>query len=325
VKRPFLSLATVGTKGGVASTLQELPTAAGVAQVLGPDGRVLVTSRAGNVRRWAASRLGAGRPPRKGARPSTDLSPIATAVVYALTSSSFHQRLAYERLMAPLVPVSARRDLKPPVYLHLDPGERFPRLTLRTLGAERAGLFGPFRDKVAAGRARDAIHKHFPLRPCEYTFEPDPELPLGLGCLFAQVRTCAAPCLARVSEEAYRELALAATRFLGQRDPGAEPRLPDWVTSAEASRGLVVETGRAGLELYPVWNGAVLEERAVTLAAADDPGAGVAGLSWEDPEAPRDDMPWLSAWLHAPRRTGHHLVVGDLASLPERVRALKSS
>jgi hypothetical protein len=319
-------LTTVGLRDGVGSALVALPTAAGVAQVLGPEGRVLITGRAASVRRWAASRLGAGRPPRKGARPSTDLSPVATAIRFALTTSAFHQRLAFERLMAVEVPLSARRDLKAPGYLHLDPAERFPRLSVRTAGpGGQAGLFGPFRDKAAAARARDALHKRFPLRPCDYVFEPDPALPLGLGCLYAQVRTCAAPCLGRLSEQDYRGLALGVAGFLAERAPGAEPSLPDWVTGAETSRGLVVEAGRAGFELYPVWKGAVLEDEAVTLTAEEDIGAAVDLLAWVDPAPPRDDTPWLSAWLNAPRRTGHYLVVRGIASLPDRIRELAPS
>jgi hypothetical protein len=247
---------------------------------------------------------------------------VATAVGFALTTSAFHQRLAFERLMAEVIAPSARRDLKAPGFLHLDPGERFPRLTVRAGGADRAGLYGPFKDKAAAGRARDLLHKRFPLRPCDYAFEPHPELPLGLGCVFAQVRTCAAPCLGRVSEQEYRWLARSVAGFLEDRGAEAEPPLPVWVGRADSSRALVVEKGRGGLELYPVWNGAVLEETAVTLVPGADLEAAVAGLSWTDPSPPRDDAPWLSAWLHAPRRTGHHLVVRDLASLPARVREL---
>lgn len=315
-------LTTVSLVGGVRAALPAVAPGSGVVQVLGPEGRVLLTGRAANLRRWAASHLGAGRPPRKGARPPTDLSPVATAVRFALTTSPFQQRLVFERLMAEVVPLSARRDLRVPGYLHLDPAERFPRLTVRAAGSDRAWLFGPFKDRAAAGRARDALHKRFPLRPCDYAFEPEPALPLGLGCVYAQVRTCAAPCLCRVSEDDYRGLARSVASLLGERPADAEPSLPTWVSAAERSRGLVVEQGRSGLELYPVWNGAVLEEHAVRLSAAEPAEAALAGLAWVDPSPARDDTPWLSAWLHAPRRSGQHLVVRDLESLAGRLRAL---
>src|SRR6185436_10016743 len=107
-----------------------------------------------------------------------------------------------------------RRDLKPPAYLRLDPAERFPRATVENTAGEPT-RFGPFRDRRAAGKALAALHKAFPLRPCDYVFEPHPELPLGVGCLYAQVRSCAAPCLVRISEEEYRGLAAAAADVLG--------------------------------------------------------------------------------------------------------------
>jgi hypothetical protein len=251
-----------------------------------------------------------GKPPRPGVRPRTDLRPVATAIGWVETSSGFHQRLVFERMMAPLVPRSARRDLRPPAYLHLDPGERFPRVTVRTSGAA-AHAYGPFRDRGAAGRARDALQRVFPLRPCDFTFEPARDLPLGISCLYAQVRTCAAPCLMRVGEDDYRGLAAQAAEFLGR--PAARPAeaaawAPSWV-AVSGSRALVAERARSVIELYPVVAGSVIEEDRAIAAPAELEQA-VASLRWRDPDATRDDMPWLLAWLSA-TRTGAYLAVAD--------------
>jgi DNA polymerase-3 subunit epsilon len=186
--------------GDTAALIATLPAVAGVAQFLGPEGQSLLIGRPSNLRRWAATQLGAGKPPKKGMRPPTNLAPITSGVGYVVTSSPFAQRLAYERLMGRYVPLAKRRDLKPPVYLHLDPAARFPRLTVRPSAADRANLFGPFRSRQAAQAAIEALHQQFPLRPCDYTFEPAVDLALGLGCVFAQIGTCAAPCLVRTSE-----------------------------------------------------------------------------------------------------------------------------
>src|SRR5207247_5152314 len=245
-----------------------MPSAAGVGQILGEEGRSLLVARPASRRRCAASHRGLGRPSRRGGRPPTDLRPVARALSFTATTSGFHQRLVFERLMARYVPASARRDLKPPAYLHLDPAERFPRVTVRGAVAgdsSLSGLFGPFRNRRAAARAVAALHKVFPLRPCDYEFDPAPDLALGLGCVYAQVRTCTAPCLSRVSEDAYRGLAAEASQFLTR--PLARPEesrawIPEWVASAE-TRALVVETGREGIEIYPVMAGAVLEGQAV--------------------------------------------------------------
>ena len=291
----------------VEAALAAVPAAAGVAQFLAAGGRNLLVGRASNLRRWVSNYLGAGPPPKPGRRPPLDLRPVAESVRFATSSGEFQQRLMFERLMARYVPLSTRRDLKPPAWLYLDLGERFPRLQTRTSRAARAGgpLFGPFRDARAAARARDGLHRRLPLRPCEFAFEPHPELPLGLGCVFAQTRSCAAPCLARVSEDEYRALAAAAVDLL--RGPRVEdPDLPPWV-SARGTRALVVEPVRQGLGVYPVRDGVVLESAAL-LCAPEQLDAAVQELDWPGSGA-EPDWPWLLSWLHAPKRKGRYQVI----------------
>jgi hypothetical protein len=301
--------------------LPRVPARPGVAQILGPGGAALLTSRAANVRRWAAAQLGLGKPPRPGMRPRTDLTPVATAVAWVETTSGFHQRVVFERLMAPLVPRSARRDLRTPAYLHLDPGDRFPRVTVRSSAG--AHVYGPFRDRGAAARARDALQRAFPLRPCDFSFEPASDLPLGLSCLYAQVRTCAAPCLMRVGEEDYRSLAARAADFLGRpeaRPAETEAWAPEWVARS-GGRAVVAERTRSAIELYPVVAGGVIEDDRVSAPPADLEQA-VAALRWHPPASARDDLPWLLSWLAA-TRTGAYIPAADdepAADLARRVR-----
>ncbi|PYQ49623.1 MAG: hypothetical protein DMF78_17715 [Acidobacteria bacterium] len=304
-------LTVVALQGGdVSALLEGLPAAPGVAQVLGPDGKSLLIARPANIRRWAAAQLGKGKPSKKGARPPTNLAPITSAVAYAATTSPFAQRLAYERVMARHVPMEKRRDLKPPVYLHLDPAARFPRLTVRPAAADRDHLFGPFRSRQAAQDAIGALHRVFPLRPCDFAFEPAVDLALGLGCVFAQVRTCAAPCLVRIAEDDYRALAARAAETLAARErpPELAQAIPPWVDRVTGARGLVVESGRGGLEMYPVVEGAVVEE-AMAVTPSDAVEQAVAALVWPSPSTAGHDAAWLSAWLHG-KRTGRYFRVG---------------
>ena len=307
-----LGLTFVSLDGDLAERLAEVPASAGVAQLKAPEERNLLIGRAANLRRWAASHLGAGPPPPKGKRPPTNLRPVAASLGFVGTSSAFEQKLAYERLMARHVPAEKRRDLKPPVFLHLDPAERFPRLTIRHAEAGTASLFGPFRDKKAAERARTALHKAVPLRPCDYVFEPDPALPLGLGCLFAQVRSCAAPCLSRVSEDDYRRLARDAAAMLAVpvgRD--AELGLPSWVGALAGSRGLVVEVAKDRVALFPVVEGRLRESAAVAAAPAEIEDA-LARVEWPAAAGEGDgDWPWLLPWILSPRGRGRYVVVED--------------
>jgi hypothetical protein len=312
-------LTSVPLSGDVSQALAAIPAAPGVGQIVGPEERNLVIGRGAHLRRWAASHLGQGKAPRPGVRPPTNLAPIATAIAYAETTSAFHQRLVYERLMARYVPMSARRDLKPPAYLHLDPAERFPRIVVRRAKDGREALYGPFRDPRKAEAARQRLHKLLPLRPCDYVFEPDPNLPLGLGCVYAQVSTCAAPCLSRVNEDAYRALASEAASLLSRpssRPAELEDVVPSWVTASKESAGLVAENGALGIELYPIRDGTVLET--VRVGTEESLSGALAGLRWtpKGGDAYVDDTPWLAQWLSAPRRTGTFLVVDLPVSVP---------
>jgi excinuclease UvrABC nuclease subunit len=297
--------------------LDALPAGPGVGQLVGPEGRNLLIGRAANLRRWAASHLGQGPPPKKGKRPRTDLRGIAHAVRFAPTASDFGQRLRYERLMAEHVPLAKRKDLKTPAFLHVDTADRFPRVVVREAGGEASHLFGPFRDRAAAGRARDLLHKRFALRPCDYVFDPNPELPLGLGCVYAQVRTCAAPCLARIPEDAYRDLAAQADRFLAG-PAGRADELPPWIARLQDARALVAERAKQGWELFAVREGRVVDD---TACPDDGLGEALGRLAWTG-AASADDLAWVSAWLHAPKRKGAWVAAdGAPADLERRVRA----
>lgn len=317
------ALAFVRTSGDVASAVAQVPAVPGVGQVLGPEGKSLLLASAANLRKWAGSHLGLGKPAAPGRRPRTNLATLATAIGWVEADGPFRQRLLYERLVAPLVPLSARRDLKPPVFLHLDPAHRFPRVTVRGADGGPRGLFGPFHDRRAAERGRDALHRLFPLRPCDFAFEPDPALPLGLGCLYAQVRSCAAPCLARTGEEEYRALAARASAWLAEPSArkDAPPAVPPAVSAVGGARAMVVDAGRKEVGLYPVRAGRVLEGAAVVAPPAALEAA-LARLDWPETGGP-DDWPWLAAWLHSPRgRASYVLAGGDAAGLAAAVRAV---
>lgn len=316
-------LTTVSLEGDLEAALARVPASAGVAEILASDGRVLLLGRPANLRRWSGSHLGIPGRRRPGKRPPTDLRAIAGALSYAKTTSEFHQRLLYEREMAVHVPSSERRDLKFPFSLHLDPVERFPRVTVRQ-GGRGAHLFGPFRDRRAAENTLRFLHKRFLLRQCDADFDPDPQLPLGLACLHAQLRTCSAPCLVRVLEEDYRALAQEAAFFLASRaarPQDVEAWIPSWVSAEEGRHALVMEAGKAGVELYPVFEGAVVEEGAVQ-ASSEDLDEALGRVRWAPPEEPRDDRAWLTAWLHLPKRRGsyHVLAGGEGGRFSEEVR-----
>jgi hypothetical protein len=311
------ALARVAVAADPGPALEAVPAAPGVGQILGPEGRNLLIGTASNLRRWAASQLGLVRPRPAAAgrarRPKTSLAGIATAVAWVETDGPFGQRLAYERLAAQLLPASVRRDLKPPAFLHLDPAERFPRVTLRASGAH--ALYGPFRDRRTAEKARDALQRQFALRPCDYEFEPDPALPLGLACLYAQVRSCAAPCLSRVGEAEYRAIATDAAGWLSLPSRREDAAAVSAIVAGAAGRALVVDAGRRRVGLYPVRAGRVLDGEALVVPPAELETA-VSRLAWPEPLA-APDWPWLTAWLRGSKARQSFVVVADSWSASE--------
>jgi hypothetical protein len=323
VTLPALDVAPLA--GDVAGAVARVPAGPGVGGILGPEGRTLVLAPTANLRRWAASRLGLGKPVPAGRRPATNLAGVAAAIGWVQADGPFRQRLIYERLMARRVPLAARRDLKPPAFLHLDPAERFPRVTVRGADDGAGRLFGPFRDRRAAEKARDVVLRLFPLRPCDYVFEPDPAWPTGLGCLYAQVRSCAAPCLRRVDEEEYHALAKRAAEWLALPAARGEAKaaVPAAVSSTEGSRGLVVDPGRRDVGLYPVSAGRVLEEAASIVPPAEVEAA-VARLRWSPPDGPAD-WPWLASWLRSPRGRASYVVAGEPPDLEALVAAVRAA
>jgi hypothetical protein len=329
------TLARVALDRGVEPAVAQLPASAGVGQILGPEGKNLLLATAANLRRWAASRLGAAATPRvEGAparRPRTSLAGIATEIAWLATDGPFRQRLAYERLAAEHLSPSARRDLKPPSFVRLDPRERFPRASVDAGAGEWS--FGPFRDRRAAEKARDELQRAFALRPCDYAFEPRADLPLGLSCLYAQVRSCAAPCLARATESEYRALAAHAAAWLA--DPsrraadseaiadrsGSPRRAVHGAVGNAAGRALVVDRGKRSIALVPLRSGRVLDHAMVVIdpARLDE---GVSRLAWPETEA-ASDWPWLTAWLRGARARTSFVVVSESWGEAELRRAVQ--
>jgi len=175
------------------------------------------------------------------------------------------------------------------------------------------------------------VQRQFRLRPCDLRFEPAPDLALGLGCLYAQLRSCAAPCLCRSGEDEYRALAASASAWLadplGRAD--APAAVPATVGAALTARALVVDPGRAEVGLFPLLGGRVIEAHA-RWTTADALERGLAGLEWSGAAAPDaapgpSDWPWLTSWLRAAKARAAYLVVREgepPASLATRAAAV---
>lgn len=109
------------------------------------------------------------------------------------------------------------RDDKRFLLLRLDLNEPYPRLTsCRIQKEDGATYFGPYANSAAAYAAMEFVEKKFGLRPCR------PRVPGPIDykhCLNDIIRFCSAPCVGRISPDAYRERVEQACSFLRGEKP----------------------------------------------------------------------------------------------------------
>jgi len=111
----------------------------------------------------------------------------------------------------------AFKDDKRFLMLRTDANVRFPRFDLVRLRRDDGALyFGPYASSPAARATLDFVEKHFGIRKCKPA-EPD-ELTYK-HCINDIVRFCSAPCVGRITVEAYRQRFSEACDFLHGKRP----------------------------------------------------------------------------------------------------------
>ncbi len=109
------------------------------------------------------------------------------------------------------------RDDKRYLALRADIAADWPRFTcVRTVKEDGAKYFGPFPSSPVVRAAKDFVEKRYGIRECkaECLCEDDHR-----HCLADVIRTCSAPCLGRITKEAYRARFEEACEFLSGHRP----------------------------------------------------------------------------------------------------------
>ena len=108
------------------------------------------------------------------------------------------------------------RDDKSYPYVKLTWREAFPKVYVtRKLRKDGSLHFGPFFPASTAYRTAELVTRFFQIRDCDIEIDGK----RGRACLKYQLHRCTAPCIAAVSQEAYREQAREARLFLeGKRE-----------------------------------------------------------------------------------------------------------
>jgi excinuclease ABC subunit C len=124
------------------------------------------------------------------------------------------------------------RDDKSFPFILLRRDHAFPRVQLHR-GARRAkgDYYGPFAGAGQVRKTLNALQKLFLLRSCTDGFFNTRDRP----CLLYQIRRCSAPCVGRITPEAYEELLEDARAFLSGKKTQVQAKLGGQMQAAAAN------------------------------------------------------------------------------------------
>jgi excinuclease ABC subunit C len=143
------------------------------------------------------------------------------------------------------------KQLKPRYNVLLRDDKSFPNILISTTHAfpqlkkhrgkktEKGSYFGPFASAGAVNRTLNQLQKVFLLRNCTDSMFDSRTRP----CLQHQIKRCAAPCVGRVTPEAYGVLVADAERFLAGKTTDVQANLAK--SMAEASDAMEFERAAA--------------------------------------------------------------------------------
>jgi excinuclease ABC subunit C len=192
-----------------------LPQTSGVYLLKSARGKVLYVGKAQNlrsrVRQYFSGGDGRAQVPNLMARVG-DVSVLATASVKDALL------LENELIKQHKPPFNVRlRDDKQYLALRLDRREEWPRLTqVRRFAKDGATYFGPYTSSTNLRASLNHLRRLFPLRSCSDAVFRD-YARRGRPCIEHEMKRCPAPCVARVTPEAYRELLDGTELFLRGR------------------------------------------------------------------------------------------------------------
>ncbi len=180
---------------------ERLPRAPGVYLMKDGQGRVIYVGKASDLRARVRTYFAGG----DGRVHVAFLLNEVAEVDFSLTSSAREALILEDVLIKKFRPRYNIRlkDDKTYLSIRIDLRDPFPRLELmRRPPDDGARRFGPFSSAASTRRMVGFIRRHFPLRSCEDAEFRRRRRP----CLEHQIGRCLAPCVGRVSREAYREV-----------------------------------------------------------------------------------------------------------------------
>lgn len=124
------------------------------------------------------------------------------------------------------------RDDKSFPFILLRADHDFPRIQ-KHRGARRAkgNYYGPFASAGSVNQTINALQKLFLLRNCSDSFFNNRDRP----CLLYQIKRCSAPCVDRISKDAYDDLVSDAKAFLSGKSTAVQAKLAGQMEAAASA------------------------------------------------------------------------------------------
>lgn len=204
----------------IRQALQEMSSSAGVYRMLDEEGAVLYVGKARVLKNRVASYANLTQLSLRMQR-----MVMATRTLEVTLAATEAEALLLEahliKTLKPRYNIQLRDDKSYP-YIHLSGNHPFPRISKYRGAKEGKGeYFGPFASAGAVDETIALLQKAFLLRPCSDNVFKNRSRP----CLQYQIRRCSAPCVAKISEQAYGEFVSEAKQLLHGKGGGLHDRL----------------------------------------------------------------------------------------------------
>ena len=210
--------------------LKTLDTSPGVYRMLNASSEVLYLGKARNLKARVANYARASGHSARIARMIHETA----SMMFLSTRTELEALLLEQNLIKQLKPrynVLLRDDKSFPNIL-ISAEHRFPQIKKhRGKKSEKGAYFGPFASAGAVNRTLNQLQKVFQLRNCSDSMFASRTRP----CLQHQIKRCTAPCVAKISAEAYGTLVADATRFLEGKTTSVQADLARAMTDASAA------------------------------------------------------------------------------------------
>jgi len=197
-----------------------MPSTPGVYRMLDPKGDALYVGKARNLIRRVTAYTQLARLPERLRRMVSE-----TAAMEIVTTHTEAEALLLEanfiKKLKPRFNIILRDDKSYP-WLMLTEDHPFPQISKhRGAQVRKAGYWGPFASAWAVNQTVTAMQRVFLLRSCADTVFSTRTRP----CLLFQIKRCSAPCVGRVTPEAYGALVSQARAFLSGKGSTVQKEL----------------------------------------------------------------------------------------------------